>query len=257
MDEKFNATIETCLIAGKIILQSGGETYRVEDTMTRIAAALGLQDAQSFVMPTAIIFTADGGSAHPTTRMVRISERSTDLRKVTLVNAISRRISSGGLSAEEALAMLRQIDASGTSYPLWLQVVAAALVSGSFLIMFKGEWYDFGAACLAGGIGYYGSYWFHRLVAIKFFAEFLAAWIIGVVAFVMVHYGAGRDLDAIIVGSVMPLVPGVLITNAVRDLMAGHLVSGISKGAEAFLTAFAIGSGVAFVLSLFSKGVGL
>jgi uncharacterized membrane protein YjjP (DUF1212 family) len=64
--------------------------------------------------------------------------------------------------------------------------------------------------------------------------------------------GLGRDLDKIIIGSVMPLVPGLLITNAVRDLMAGHLVSGMSKGAEAFLTAFAIGSGVALVLAVYS-----
>ena len=59
-----------------------------------------------------------------------------------------------------------------------------------------------------------------------------------------------NEIDKIIIGSVMPLVPGLLITNAVRDLMAGHLVSGISKGAEAFLTAFAIGGGIAIVFTL-------
>lgn len=47
----------------------------------------------------------------------------------------------------------------------------------------------------------------------------------------------------------MPLVPGLHITNAVRDLMAGHLVAGLSKGAEAILTSFAIGAGVAVVLA--------
>lgn len=57
-------------------------------------------------------------------------------------------------------------------------------------------------------------------------------------------------MDQIIIGSVMPLVPGLLLTNAVRDLIAGHFVSGLSKGAEALLTAFAIGSGIAVVFSL-------
>lgn len=71
-------------------------------------------------------------------------------------------------------------------------------------------------------------------------------------AITFVKLGIGHELDKIIIGSVMPLVPGLLITNAVRDLMAGHLVSGISKGAEAFLTAFAIGTGIAVVISLFS-----
>ena len=64
-----------------------------------------------------------------------------------------------------------------------------------------------------------------------------------------VHYLTGQTVDAIIIGGVMPLVPGLLITNAVRDLMAGHFMAGLSKGAEAFLTAFAIGAGVALVLS--------
>lgn len=84
----------------------------------------------------------------------------------------------------------------------------------------------------------------------KFFAEFSASFLIGIVASLLVLAGIGKELDKIIIGSVMPLVPGLLITNAVRDLMAGHLVSGLSRGAEAFLTAFAIGAGIAFVFTI-------
>ena len=51
----------------------------------------------------------------------------------------------------------------------------------------------------------------------------------------------------------MPLVPGVLITNAVRDLMAGHFISGMAKVAEAFLTAFAIGLILLLTLSVFKE----
>ena len=69
------------------------------------------------------------------------------------------------------------------------------------------------------------------------------------IAYFAVQGGYGTQLDKIIIGGVMPLVPGLLITNAVRDLMAGHFTAGMAKGAEAFLTAFAIGSGIALVLS--------
>jgi uncharacterized membrane protein YjjP (DUF1212 family) len=130
--------------------------------------------------------------------------------------------------------------------------MSAAIASGCFLILFNGTWNDFPAALLTGGLGHLFANGFHRLVPVKFFAEFLAALLIGVLACLFVTSGLGRDLDKIIIGSVMPLVPGLLITNAVRDLMAGHLVSGMSKGAEAFLTAFAIGSGVALVLAVYS-----
>ena len=46
----------------------------------------------------------------------------------------------------------------------------------------------------------------------------------------------------------MPLVPGILICNAIRDLMVGELIAGMSRGVEVALTSFAIGAGVAIVL---------
>jgi uncharacterized membrane protein YjjP (DUF1212 family) len=240
--------IEVCLLAGKIMLQSGAETYRVEDTMTRIAASFGIHHSHSFVTPTGIIFSIDG--IEPT-KLVRISERSTDLQKVTLVNSISRNISNGETQLKEAYQKLREIEIEPHAYPIWLQLLAASVASGCFLIMFQGDWKDFLPACLAGGAGLACLLYFNRLIEIKFFAEFSASLIIGLVSLLLVTIGIGHELDKIIIGSVMPLVPGLLITNAIRDLMAGHLVSGISKGAEAFLTAFAIGTGIAAVLSMF------
>lgn len=243
---------QVCLLAGKIMLENGGETYRVEDTMTHVAEAFGVPNSHSFVTPTGIIFSIDG--PEQTTRLIRISTRSTDLRKVTVVNAISRRISQRELSPKEAYQLLEDIDAAKKSYPVWFQIIAAAVASGCFLIMFQGKWHDFLPAFVAGGAGLSFLTYFHRLVPIKFFAEFLASLLIGTMAFLFVSIGFGHDLDTIIIGSVMPLVPGLLITNAVRDLMAGHFVSGVSKGAEAFLTAFAIGAGIAFVLSFYNGG---
>lgn len=240
--------MEVCLLAGKIMLQSGGETYRVEDTMMRMAAAFGIENSHSYVTPTGIIFSAEG--TEPTkTKLIRISTRSTDLKKVAMVNSISRRITSGELNLESALTLLKELDALNVTFPFMVQVAAASIASGCFMIMFMGEWIDFIPAMLTGGVGYFSFLYFHRYIHVKFFSEFLASFIIGLLSFFLVRIGAGQQLDKIIIGSVMTLVPGLLVTNAVRDLMAGHLVSGLSKGAEALLTAFAIGSGIAVVLS--------
>ncbi|MHA6483276.1 threonine/serine exporter family protein [Paenibacillus sp. strain BS8-2] len=247
--ERTQQITQTCLLAGKIILQNGGETYRVEDTMVRIAAAYGIEHSHSFVTPTGLIFAIDG-SSH-ITRLIRISERNTNLSKVALVNDVSRRISGGQLEPEEAHELLRKIDVESKEYPTGLKVLAAAVASGCFLIMFGGIWPDFLPVFATGGLGFLFFLFIHRIVPIKFFAEFLTALLIGSLAIGFVKLGLGHDLDKIIIGSVMPLVPGLHITNAVRDLMAGHLVSGLSKGAEAFLTAFAIGSGIAAILSIF------
>lgn len=240
--------MEVCLLAGKIMLQCGGETYRVEDTMMRIAAAFGIENSHSYVTPTGIIFSAEG--SEPTkTKLIRILTRSTDLKKVAMVNSISRRITSGELNLDSALTLLKELDELNVTFPFMVQVAAASIASGCFMIMFMGEWIDFIPAMITGGVGYFGFLYFHRYIPVKFFSEFLASFIIGLLSFFLVKIGAGQQLDKIIIGSVMTLVPGLLVTNAVRDLMAGHLVSGLSKGAEALLTAFAIGSGIAVVLS--------
>lgn len=241
--------MEVCLLAGKIMLQSGGETYRVEDTMMRMAASFGIEQSHSYVTPTGIIFSAEG--KEPTkTKLIRISERSTDLKKVAMVNSISRRIASGEVTLNEAHKLLSEIDSANVMFPFWVQVAAASLASGCFMIMFKGVWADFLPAMVSGGIGYLSFIFLHRFIPIKFFSEFSSSFVIGLLSFIFVQYDMGQQVDKIIIGSVMPLVPGLLLTNAFRDLMAGHLVAGLSKGAEAFLTAFAIGAGIAVVVSI-------
>lgn len=240
-----DAIMKVCLLAGKIMLQSGAETYRVEDTMVRIAWAFGMEDAQAYATPTAIMFAVDMTTP---SNFVRIDQRATDLHKVTKVNGISRYISAGELTLSEAREQLLQINQESIVFPVWLQILAAALASGCFTIMFQGTWRDFIPALIVGGAGYYLMIYFHKMLKIRFFAEFLASVLLALFAYLMVVLSLGVDIDKIIIGSVMPLVPGLLITNAVRDLMAGHLVSGLTKGVEAILTAFAIGAGVAIVL---------
>ena len=245
--DRTNEIVEVCLLAGKVMLESGGETYRVEDTMMRIAASFGIPRSHSYVTPTGIIFSIDKKNS---TQFIRISERSTDLQKVALVNSISRRISNGELTLEEAYEQLKEVEAQKFAYPLWLQVIAAAIASGCFAVMLGGGWSNFLPSLLSGGTGFYCFEMIHRMIKIRFFAEFFASFVAGGMALLMMMAGLGEDLGKMMIGSVMPLVPGLAITNAVRDLMAGHLIAGLSRGAEAFLTAFAIGSGIALILSI-------
>ena len=238
--------IDCLLLAGRIMIESGAETYRVEDTMLRMAVSQNMLDAQCYATPTGIIFSL--GKTQPT-RITSISRRNTDLQKISLVNSVSRRLTSQIITLEEAYDELKSIQKTNYFLPNYVQVLAAALASGCFLILFNGIWSDIPVTILAGGLGFATLLLMNYLTKVKFFTEFTAALIIGLVAHVSVNYGYGEQIDKIIISSVMPLVPGILITNAVRDLMAGHLMSGLSKGAEGFLTAFAIGAGIAVSLS--------
>lgn len=242
----YELAVECCLLAGRLMMESGAETYRAEDTMDRMAQSQELAESQSFVTPTGILFS--GNKALPT-RLARINKRTTDLEKIALVNAVSRSLANKEITLEEAYTELKSIEHSHKKYPFWVQIVAAAFASGAFLLLFGAKLVDVPTAMIAGGIGYSIADRLEARTKVKFFAELLAALVITIIATFSVTYGFGNEVDKIIIGSVMPLVPGLLITNAVRDLMAGHFVSGLSKGAEAFLTASAIGVGVAIVLS--------
>ncbi|WP_369819412.1 threonine/serine exporter family protein [Tissierella sp. P1] len=72
---------------------------------------------------------------------------------------------------------------------------------------------------------------------------------------ILVHIGVGENIDKVIIGSIMCLVPGVAITNSIRDTMSGDFVSGLSRGAEAVFSAIAIALGVGIILNFYAKGV--
>ena len=235
-----------CTLAGKIMLKSGAETSRVEDTMNRIASAFGIKNAQSFVTPTGINFST--GFADPS-NTVRVNERSTDLHKIAEVNSISRKIDEGELDALEAFRLLKAIEVAELAFPWYIQIIGAAILSGCFTIMFGGTWPDFIPAVITGGVGFAIVLGAMEIVEMRLISDFFGSIGIGSLAFLFVATGIGVELDKIIIGAVMPLVPGLHITNAVRDLIAGHLLSGLSKGSEAVLTAMAIGAGVAVVLA--------
>lgn len=245
-DEK--KVIDVAMLAGKILLESGAETYRVEDTMTRVATHYGLHNTHSFVTPTAIIFSLNEKSS---TRLLRVSNRTTDLEKISEVNEISRAITSGKVTLEAAKLALNELDIADLQYEFWTKVFSSALVCLLFLFMFKGQANDAIPAFIAGGIGFFVCEYISKIYKIQFFAEFAGSAAIAIVALFFVTYINHGAFDKIIISAVMPLVPGVPITNAIRDMMAGQYIAGITKGVEAALTAFAIGAGVGTILIIF------
>lgn len=96
-----------------------------------------------------------------------------------------------------------------------------------------------------GGIGYLIFYYNDELLKIKFLAEVLASMAIAAMGIFAVKYSIVSTLNIVVTGAVMPLVPGVPIANAVRDLLAGHLISGMGRGVEAILSAASIAIGIA------------
>ncbi|MBO0460476.1 threonine/serine exporter family protein [Enterococcus sp. DIV1298c] len=240
--------LNTCLLAGKIMTESNAEMYRVEDTMSRIASASGNYRLVSYVTQTGLFIGFDRTS---TIRMEQITNRTINLERVVKVNNLSRKYVANELTLEELYQELQEVEKDRRMFPVWLQIISAAIISGTIMILFGGELQDLPITLLIGGVGYIVYLCSLRFFRIKFLAEFLSSLIIGIAAILSVRLGIGLNQDLIIIGCVMPLVPGVQITNAIRDLLAGHYVSGVSRGAEAMMTAAMIGFAIAFIFQIF------
>lgn len=240
--------LNTCLLAGKIMTESNAEMYRVEDTMSRIASASGNYRLVSYVTQTGLFIGFDRTS---TIRMEQITNRTINLERVVKVNNLSRKYVANELTLEELYSALQEVEKDRWMFPVWLQIISAAIISGTIMILFGGELKDLPITLSIGGVGYIVYLCSLRFFRIKFLAEFLSSLIIGIAAILSVRLGIGLNQDLIIIGCVMPLVPGVQITNAIRDLLAGHYVSGVSRGAEAMMTAAMIGFAIAFIFQIF------
>ena len=230
------------LNAGKTLLENGAETYRVEDTMERIAKHYGVENVQVFVATTVIILSMND---YGLSQQIRILTRNNNLEKVVNINELSRQIING-MSIADAKEAVNRISETRV-FPLCLVVLFGGIAASMFLMMFNGSVKDLPITIFAGALGVLVTEWIQRYTKIKFFTEILAAFLIALFAVLYVRFGYGVNVDTIIIASVMPLVPGVPITNALRELIRGHFLAGSMKGIEAGLTAIAIGAGVGTV----------
>ena len=244
-----NKVVYWAVKAGKIILENGGETYRVEDTIIRICSAFGVAYADSFVTPTGIMMSIIDKDGNTISNIKRIRKRTVDLHKIAMVNDLSRKICDGKMTADEFIEALKSIDKE-PRYNKNITVLCAAASAGFFTLMFGGNFRDFLGACFIGAIIQLIIYAFSKFELNSFFINAIGGAIAALLALIFTNLGLSSSMDYVIIGAIMLLVPGIAITNAIRDVIGGDLVSGVARIAEAFLIAAAISSGSGLVLKI-------
>lgn len=241
--------LRIALYAGEIMLKNGAETYRVEDTIIRICNAKGMKYTNAFVTPTVIILADSRFEGRSLIR--RIFFRDTNLEKVSRVNDFSRLFSQDpNISFEDALSRLKQIDAL-SSYPYKLQLFCGGGAASLFALMLGS---GVGDALLAFFVSMLSVFIYGRLQRISevsFLANFVCGFFIGITALILSRIFSNIRYDMIIVGGIMPLLPGFALTNGLRDFISGDLISGVSRVAEAFIIAISIAFGVGSAFKLF------
>ena len=245
---EYQKLLNTAMDIGHFLLSAGAETYRVEESIQRILYAYGVKHVDVFAITNNITVTMTMADDTCYTRLRRVYSRTTNYQMVEDLNNLSRYVCQERPPVEEIQNRFQALQQK-KSYPEWIVVTLGfGGIALWFTLFFGGSWLDgavaFAAGCLTRVVFRIMTY----LHASSFFVNLICSLMVTTIAMKTVQYGLADNSDFIIIGTLMTLVPGVAITNAMRDVIAGDLLAGTMKGVEALLIALALAAGTAVAL---------
>lgn len=242
------------ILAGQTMLKNGAETYRAEDTIERICKSrYGIKYADAFATPTGI-FASLEFEGEIITYLIRVKSTKIDLNKINLVNEFSREFVNSNMSVDDGLTKLRRINKID-NYNVLIRSLFGSLACAFFSLLFGGTIKDFISSYLVSLVVLLSVNKIDKYKMTFFINNFIGATLASILSIISIKIGIGKNMDTIIIASIMSLVPGVAITNAMRDTISGDFVSGLSRGMEAIFSALAIAFGVGVVLNIYFKGL--
>ena len=241
--------LEIILKAGKILLSSGAEISRTEDTMNYIARAMNFKDLEAYVSNRGIFATAKKDDNTEITRICNVPEVDINLSKIESVNALSRRITQKNITIEEIESELNQIDTM-SDYSFFWRLVAYTLGASGFSYAIGSSITD---SIIAGIIGLIlGVYMctIKRILSSDVLITILGSILIALLGNLFIHFELGSNLSVILLGAMIDIVPGVPFVNAIREYSQNNYNTGITLMMGALLTCISMAVGVAVVQSL-------
>lgn len=251
------AVMEVAMKAGRLLLENGAEIFRVEETMERICRYYHVENPSFFVLSNGIFMTGGGsvsGGRH-FAHVEHIPVKGAQLDRVVAVNQLSREIEDGRRTLSEADACLNAI-ARMPGKKRWQQILASGVGSACFCILFGGSGMDSAASFLAGLL----LYAYVLLLSVPYMSRMIGNVLGGVLAsaacVALYGLGLGDDLSHMIIGAIIPLIPGIPFTNGIRDLADGDYISGSVRLLDALVTFLCIATGVGVVIALYHSMTG-
>lgn len=231
------------------LLESGAEIYRVEESIQRLLLAYGVHEADPFVIPNCIFvsFTTPDGAVRSQVRRITASH-GTDVDQLELYNGLCRRLCAETPPLPQARERLQAVQQARRSFSLPIVTLSYCLGAAFFSLFFGGSLRDGLCAGVCGlviGLCMAALSWLHTNLFLK---TMLCSALSAFTALTLTHAGLGEHSDLIIIGAFMALVPGVMFTNSIRDIMAGDMMAGLSKLADALLTGVSLALGAALAL---------
>ena len=229
---------------GYELAMSGAETFRVEESVSRVLGSYGIQ-AEVFAIPNLLIVGLTTEDSQPITRMRRIGQHGSDLDAVEKFSALSRILCSRKPDPEEGLQWIQQVRERCLHYSMAVQYFGSFLGAFGFAWFFGGCLMDSLCAGVCGILVALINKILSSRKANQFFSTLISAFFMAVLAYGFGHLGLAHNPDAVTIGALMLLVPGLLFTNAMRDIIYGDTNSGINRIVQVLLVAVAIALGTA------------
>lgn len=252
----YNLLMDLAIDLGYELAMSGAETFRVEESVTRLLTAYGV-DSDVFAIPNYIMITLRDKTGTPITRMRRIGYHGNNMDSVERFSSLSRALDRETPELDVAHAMLQETRRRCRSYSLRTQYIGHIVGAGSMGMFFGGTWMDGICAGLCGLLIGVVDRYLDRLKANQFFRTITAAFLMALLAYGMSALGIAHNPDAVTIGALMLLVPGLLFTNAMRDIIYGDTNSGVNRIVQVFLIAVALSLGTAAAWSVASQLFGV
>ena len=244
-----NEYLYRILDIGQYMLQCGGEVSRVEDSIRRLCIAFGAERADVFTITSSIVVTVYAHRFGAVTQTRRITGSAYDLHRLEQLNQLSRRICAEHWSLEQTEEALEAIRAT-PQYGFGVQLFTYALVSSSFALFFGGSLLDAAASGVIGVVLKFLDRAIRKTDANAFLSSLLCSCLGGLLAGLAVKFHLGDDVGMISIGNIMHLIPGIALTNSLRDMFSGNTISGLMRFIESILLALTIAFGFALAAGL-------
>ncbi len=238
----YYALMDLVINLGYQLAMSGAETFRVEESINLILKAYGLE-AEAFAIPNCLTVSIKTEGGKPMTRMRRIGDHGNDLDAVERYTNLSRRICAQRPDPVTALQWLEDTNHSRIYYGKPMYLLGNILGAAGFAIMFGSTFLDSFLSGVCGLIVGLVGLFMTKQKANQFFKIIISAFIMSAVAYSLEAVHVVYNADTVIIGALMLLVPGLLFTNAMRDIINGDTNSGMNRIIQVFLIAVAIALG--------------
>ena len=240
----YNKLLDLATDLGYELAMSGAETFRVEESISRVLAAYGVE-SEVFAIPNYLVVSIQTEDGQPITRMRRIGMHGNDLDSVEKFNGLSRAFCNRRPDPKEGLKWLDHVRSQRLKYSTPMFYLGNFLGAAGYGLFFGGNVVDAFCAGICGMLIGFVDRIMSDLKANQFFRTIAESFLMAMLAYTLGALNIAQSPDAVSIGALMILVPGLLFTNAMRDIIYGDTNSGVNRIVQVFLIAVAIALGTA------------